>query len=38
MSTKRVNFRLPEEVVEQADVAAEVTHKHRTEIIVEALR
>ncbi|WP_424015872.1 ribbon-helix-helix protein, CopG family [Halorubrum xinjiangense] len=38
MSTKRVNFRLPEELVEQADIAAEVTHKDRTEIIVEALR
>jgi predicted DNA-binding protein len=38
MSTKRVNFRLPEELVEQADVAAEVTHKDRTEILVEALR
>lgn len=38
MSTKRVNFRLPEELVEQADVAAEVTHKDRTEILVEALQ
>ncbi|WP_017344228.1 MULTISPECIES: ribbon-helix-helix protein, CopG family [Halorubrum] len=38
MSTKRVNFRLPEELVEQADVAAEVTHKDRTEILIEALR
>jgi len=38
MSTKRVNFRLPEELVEQADVAAEVTHKNRTEVLVEALR
>lgn len=38
MSTKRVNFRLPEELVEQADIAAEVTHKDRTEVIVEALR
>jgi metal-responsive CopG/Arc/MetJ family transcriptional regulator len=38
MSTKRVNFRLPEDLVEQADVAAEVTHKDRTEILVEALR
>ncbi|MFC7020394.1 MULTISPECIES: CopG family ribbon-helix-helix protein [Haloarcula] len=38
MSTKRVNFRLPEELIAQADVAAEVTHKNRTEILVEALR
>ena len=38
MSTKRVNFRLPEELVTQADVAAEVTSKNRTEILVEALR
>ena len=38
MGTKRVNFRLPEELIAQADVAAEVTHKNRTEILVEALR
>lgn len=38
MGTTRVNFRLPEELVEKADVAAEVTHKNRTEIIVDALR
>ena len=38
MSTKRVNFRLPEELIIQADVAAEVTHKNRTEILIEALR
>jgi metal-responsive CopG/Arc/MetJ family transcriptional regulator len=38
MGTTRVNFRLPEELVEKADVAAAVTHKNRTEIIVEALR
>jgi metal-responsive CopG/Arc/MetJ family transcriptional regulator len=38
MSTKRVNFRLPEELIVQADVAAEVTHKNRTEILIEALR
>jgi len=38
MSTKRVNFRLPEELVEQADIAAEVTHKNRTEVLVEALQ
>ena len=38
MSTKRVNFRLPEELIAQADVAAEVMHKNRTEILIEALR
>ncbi|WP_135829581.1 CopG family ribbon-helix-helix protein [Halorussus halobius] len=38
MGTTRVNFRLPDDLVEKADVAAEVTHKNRTEIIVEALR
>lgn len=38
MGTKRVNFRLPEELIAQADVAAEVTHKNRTEILIEALR
>ena len=38
MSTKRVNFRLPEALIRQADVAAEVTHKNRTEILIEALR
>jgi len=36
--TTRVNFRLPDELLEKADVAAEVTHKNRTEIIVEALQ
>jgi metal-responsive CopG/Arc/MetJ family transcriptional regulator len=38
MSTKRVNFRLPEELIAQADIAAEVTHKNRTEVLIEALR
>lgn len=38
MGTTRVNFRLPEELVEKADVAAEITHKDRTAIVVEALR
>lgn len=36
--TTKVNFRLPEELIEKADVAAEVTHKNRTDIVVEALR
>ncbi|WP_256301772.1 ribbon-helix-helix domain-containing protein [Haloarchaeobius salinus] len=38
MGSTRVNFRLPENLVEKADVAAEVTHKNRTEIIIEALQ
>lgn len=38
MGTTRVNFRLPKNLIEKADVAAEVTHKNRTEIIVEALQ
>lgn len=38
MGTTRVNFRIPEELVEKADVAAQVTHRNRTEIVTEALR
>ncbi|SDM93605.1 hypothetical protein SAMN04487949_2905 [Halogranum gelatinilyticum] len=38
MNTKRVNFRLPEELVTQADIAAKITHKNRTEVLIEALR
>lgn len=38
MGTTRVNFRLPDDLVEKADAAAEVTHKNRTEIIKEALQ
>ncbi|WP_135664273.1 ribbon-helix-helix domain-containing protein [Halorhabdus rudnickae] len=38
MGTRRVNFRLPEELVEKADVAAEVSHADRTAIVREALR
>ncbi|WP_373190010.1 CopG family transcriptional regulator [Halolamina sp.] len=38
MSSKRVNFRIPEELVTQADIAAEITHKNRTEVLIEALR
>lgn len=33
-----VNFRLPEDLVTRAEVAAEATHRNRTEIITEALR
>ena len=38
MGTTRVNFRLPDELTEKTDVAAEVTHKNRTEIVTEALQ
>lgn len=38
MGTTRVNFRLPEDLIEKTDVAAEITHKNRTEILKEALR
>jgi len=37
MNTKKVNFRLPDDLVNKADVAAEITHKNRTEIVKEAL-
>ena len=36
--SKKVNFRLPEELIEKADVAAKISHKNRTDIITEALR
>ena len=38
MSTIKVNFRLPNELVEKADIAAEVLHKNRTEIVRDALQ
>ena len=38
MSSTRVNFRLPDDLLEKADVAAEITHKNRTDIIKEALQ
>ena len=38
MGSTRVNFRLPEELIEKADVAAEVNKKNRTEIVKEALQ
>ncbi|NMI89111.1 ribbon-helix-helix protein, CopG family [Nanohaloarchaea archaeon] len=38
MNSTRVNFRLPEELIEKADVAAEVSKKNRTEIVKEALQ
>jgi predicted transcriptional regulator len=36
--TKKVNFRLPDELIEKADVAAEISHTNRTEIIKQALQ
>jgi metal-responsive CopG/Arc/MetJ family transcriptional regulator len=38
MGTNKVNFRLPEELVEKTDVVADLTHRNRTEIVKEALR
>ena len=38
MGTTKVNFRFPDELIEKADVAAEVSHKNRTEIVKEALQ
>ncbi|MFC4406718.1 CopG family transcriptional regulator [Haloarchaeobius iranensis] len=38
MGSTRVNFRLPVNLVEKADVAAEITHKNRTETVIEALQ
>jgi len=38
MGTTRVDFRLPEELIQKADVAAEVGRKNRTEIVKEALQ
>lgn len=38
MGTTRVNFRLPDNLLDKADVAAEITHKNRTEIVKEALQ
>ena len=36
--SEKVNFRLPEELINKADVAAKVSHKNRTEIVKDALR
>lgn len=38
MDRTRVNFRLPEDLIEKADAAAKITRKNRTEIVTEALR
>ena len=38
MGRTRVNFRLPEDLIMKADVAAEVSTKNRTQIVKEALQ
>lgn len=38
MGSTRVNFRLPEDLIQKADIAAEVSQKNRTEIVKEALQ
>ena len=35
--SKRVNFRLPKELIDLADVTAKIKHKNRTDIVKEAL-
>ena len=36
--TKDIGIRLPNELIEKADVATEVSHKNRTEIVRDALQ
>jgi len=38
MGNTRVNFRLSENLIQKADVAAEISQKNRTEIVTEALQ
>ena len=38
MGTTKVNFKLPDDLLEKTDIAAEITHKNRTDIITEALQ
>jgi metal-responsive CopG/Arc/MetJ family transcriptional regulator len=38
VGTTRVNFRLPEDLIQKADVAATVSKKNRTAIVKEALQ
>lgn len=38
MSTERVNFRLPDELLAKTDAAAAVEHATRTDVVVAALR
>ena len=35
--SKRVNFRLPQELIDLADITAKIKHKNRTEVVKEAL-
>lgn len=35
--SKRVNFRLPKDLIDIADVTAKVEHKNRTQVVKEAL-
>jgi metal-responsive CopG/Arc/MetJ family transcriptional regulator len=37
-SSKRVQFRAPEQLIEQADVLATAEDRDRTEVLIEALR
>jgi len=38
MSTKKVNFRLPDQLVEKTDAVAEISHATRTDIVKQALQ
>lgn len=38
MGSTRVNFRLPDDLIQKADVAATVSKKNRTDIVKEALQ
>jgi metal-responsive CopG/Arc/MetJ family transcriptional regulator len=38
MDRTRVNFRLPDDLLKKADAVAEITHKNRTELIIDALQ
>jgi len=38
MTTKKVNLRLPDEMVEKADAVAEISHGSRTDILKQALQ
>ena len=38
MGTRRVNVRIPEELITKADVAAKIAHRNRAEMVSEALR
>lgn len=38
MGNTKVNFRLPDDLIKRADVAAEVNKRNRTDIVKEALQ